>query len=100
MSLAQRVDRIVTMLAVLFLVAGTSTGIYWMKRRPQNKGSVVAGKRVVIDETQGAAHVDYLLTITTPAGKREEVAVPAEIYQRAPIGAHIERRNGLYVVTP
>src|SRR5436309_325931 len=99
-SIAQRVDRIITLLALLFLVMGVSTGIYWLKRRPQTTGNVVAGKRVVIDETQGAARVEYLLTITTPAGKREEIAVPAEVYQRAAIGAHLARRGGEYVVTP
>ena len=100
MTLAQRVDRVVTALAVLFVIAAVSTGIAWYHRRPQTTGSVVAGKRVVIDETQGNARVDYLLTITTAGGKREEIAVPAEVYQRADVGAHIARRDGKYVVTP
>ena len=100
MTLAQRVDRFITALAILFVVAATSTGIIWFKRRPQTGGTVVAGKRGVIDETQGPAHVDYLLTITTSGGKRQEIAVPAEVYQRAAIGARIARRDGKYVVTP
>lgn len=100
MTLAQRVDRFITALAILFVVAATSTGIYWLKRRPQSGGSVVAGKRVVIDETQGSAHVEYLLTITTSDGKREEVTVPAEVYQRAAVGARVVRREGRVVVVP
>jgi hypothetical protein len=98
MTFAQRVDRVVTAFAVVLLVMGASTAIYWVKKRPQTAGNVVVGKRVVIDETQGAAHVEYLLTVTTPHGKREEIAVRAEVYQRAAIGARIERRGAEWVV--
>ena len=77
------------------------TAFYWVKKRSdaQAPGSVVVGKRVVIDETGGVAHVQYILTVER--GGRAEVVVPAETYERAGVGARVERRrDGVWIVTP
>jgi hypothetical protein len=99
-TLAQRFDRAITLTAILFTVMAIATAAYWVKKRPSAdaRGSVVVGKRVVIDETGGAARVEYILTIESAPGRRSEAVVPAEIYQRAAVGARVERRDGTWAV--
>ena len=101
-TLAQRFDRAISLAAVLLIIMTVATAVYWVKKRPaaNARGSVVVGKRVVIDETGGAARVEYILTVNAASGAREELIVPAEIYQRAEVGARVERRDGNWIVTP
>jgi hypothetical protein len=99
-TLAQRFDRAISAAAVLLVLMTVATTVYWVKKRPDanTRGSLVVGKHVVINETGRNAHVDYILTLDN--GARSEVLVPAEIYQRAAVGARVERRGGGWIVTP
>jgi len=97
-SLAQRFDRAISLAAVLLVLMTIGTAIHWMNKRPaghERGGTVVTGKRVVIDETGGAARVDYILVVESG-----EVQVPADVYQRAAVGSRVERKGDGWVVTP
>ncbi|HEV7919985.1 MAG TPA: hypothetical protein VGR02_04250 [Thermoanaerobaculia bacterium] len=102
MTLAQRFDRAITLAAVLLVIMTVATTVYWVKKRPDPhaRGSLVVGKRVVIDETGGTARVEYILTVETASRARSEVVVPPDVYQRADLGTRVERRNGTWMVTP
>ncbi|HKO57680.1 MAG TPA: hypothetical protein VJ276_17570 [Thermoanaerobaculia bacterium] len=101
-TLAQRFDRAITLAAVFLLIMTMAVVLYWVKKRPDAhaRANVVVGKRVVIDETGGAAHVEYILTVEAAPGRRSEAVVPADVYQRAALGSRVERRQGTWIVMP